>query len=73
MVDISETMQTKMECIKAYKSQFHDPDSNEPETYIATGGFLNNIESRAALLGKRIGCKYAEGFVSQNAVGIKPT
>lgn len=70
IVDISDVIDAKMDAIKAYKSQFHDPNSTEPETYIAKGGFLKNIENRAALLGKRIGCTYAEGFISQNAVGI---
>ena len=60
----------KMEAIKAYKSQFHDPSSNEPITYISTGGFLENVEARSALLGKRIGVAYAEGFICENIPGI---
>ena len=70
IVDVTESMEQKMEAVKCYKSQFHDPESDEPLTYIATQDFLKLIENRAALLGKRIGVKYAEGFTSLNAVGI---
>lgn len=70
IVDITDAYLTKMESVKAYKSQFHDPESDEPITYIATDGFLANIESRAALLGKRIGVRYGEGFICENLPGI---
>lgn len=70
IVDISDTIDVKMEAVKAYKSQFHDPDSDEPITYIATGDFLKKIESRALLLGKRIGVAYGEGFICENIPGI---
>jgi bacillithiol biosynthesis deacetylase BshB1 len=70
IVDISGVFDKKMEAILAYKSQFHDPNSKEPITYIATDGFLNNIEYRDAIMGKRIGTKYAEGFICENVPGI---
>lgn len=70
LVDISEVFEQKMESIKCYKSQFHNPDSNEPTTYIATQNFLEQIRYRDALLGKRIGKEYAEGYVSLNTTGI---
>lgn len=71
LVDISSVFDKKMESIKCYKSQFHDPDSVEPATYIATQDFLEQIKYRDALLGKRIGTKYAEGFVSVNIMGLE--
>jgi bacillithiol biosynthesis deacetylase BshB1 len=70
IVDITDTMDAKMESVKAYKSQFHDPNSNEPMTYIASQGFLDNIVNRASQLGKQIGVRYAEGFVCENVPGI---
>lgn len=70
LVDISGVFEQKMESIKCYKSQFHNPDSNEPTTYIATQNFLEQIRYRDALLGKRIGKEYAEGYVSLNTTGI---
>lgn len=70
LVDISDCFEQKMEAIQCYKSQFHNPSSNEPVTYIATQDFLEQIKYRDALLGKRIGTKYAEGFICENIVGI---
>lgn len=70
IVDISGYMDLKMEAIKCYKSQFHQADSNEPLTYIATSAFLDQIRYRDALLGKKIGTDYAEGYVSLNIPGI---
>lgn len=70
IVDISDCMEQKMEAIKCYGSQFHNNTSQEPETYISKGGFLNNIEHRSSLLGKRIGVEYGEGFISENIPGI---
>ena len=70
IVDITATFEKKMEAIRCYKSQFHDPASGEPVTYIATEGFLNNILYRDALLGKRIGAGYGEAFIAENTPGI---
>ena len=70
MVDITDVFDQKLDAIQAYKSQFHNPDSNEPQTYISSHNFLEQIKSRDALLGKRIGTTYAEGFVCENLPGI---
>lgn len=70
VVDISDVFDRKMQAIQCYKSQFHDPLSNEPMTYIATADFLEQIKSRDALTGKRIGTKYGEGYISENVPGI---
>ncbi len=70
IVDITDCFEQKMAAIQCYKSQFHDPSSGEPITYIATQGFLEQIKYRDALLGKRIGTQYAEGFVCENVPGV---
>jgi bacillithiol biosynthesis deacetylase BshB1 len=70
IVDISDAFEQKMEAIRCYKSQFHDPESNEPVTYIATENFLNQIMYKDALAGKKIGVAYGEGFVTENVPGI---
>ena len=70
VVDITDAHDTKMEAIKCYKSQFHDPNSTEPLTYISKGGFLEAIEARAIQFGKHIGAKYAEGFICENIPGV---
>lgn len=70
IVDVTSAHDIKMDAIKAYKSQFHNPASGEPLTYISADGFLDKIKYRAALLGKRIGVQYGEGFTCENTPGI---
>lgn len=65
VVDISEEMDQKMMSIRAFKSQFHDPDSKEPETYISSPKFLDAVMARNAELGRLVGVKYAEGFTTE--------
>jgi len=71
VVDITEEWDKKMECILAFKSQFYNPESKEPETYISSPGFLDLIKARAIELGNLNGFKYAEGFTMQYAPGVK--
>ncbi len=65
VVDISAHWETKMAAIKAFGSQFHDPNSDEPATYISSPEFFRYIESRAIEFGHRIRSKYGEGFISE--------
>jgi bacillithiol biosynthesis deacetylase BshB1 len=70
IVDISATHEKKMEAVRCYTSQFHNPVSDEPVTYIATPHFLNHIIYRDAIMGKRIGVEYGEAFTCENIPGI---
>ncbi|MCC6186876.1 MAG: bacillithiol biosynthesis deacetylase BshB1 [Chitinophagaceae bacterium] len=70
IVDISVEFEQKMEAILAYSSQFYQANSDEPITYIATQNFIDQIKYRDALLGKKIGKQYGEGFISVNIPGI---
>ncbi len=70
VVDITDTFEQKMESVRCYKSQFHDPTSNEPLTYISTGNFLDLIKYRDALAGKRIGANYGEAYICENVPGV---
>lgn len=71
VVDVSEYWEQKMDAVRAYKSQFFDPDSKEPETFISTPAFMNLIESRGVEMGQPVGFKYAEGFTIEKRMGIK--
>lgn len=72
IVDISESMDTKMRSVKAYSTQFFsDPADDGPVTYISSDSFLTKIQNRAAQLGARIGAAYGEGFISPSNIGIK--
>lgn len=70
IVDVTDCFDQKMEAIFSYKSQFHDPSSKEPMTYIASNDFMDNVKARHSLMGKRIGTTYAEGFICENVPGI---
>ncbi len=70
-VDISDVIEERMESIKAFKSQFYDPGSKEPQTYISRPEFLDMITSRAQEYGHRIQVKYAEGFNTRHPLGVK--
>ena len=70
VVDISAHWETKMKAVKAFKSQFFNPDSHEPETYISKPGFLKMLEARAVEYGHAIGATYGEGFTVRRFPGI---
>lgn len=71
VIDISEFMNKKIEACLAYKTQFYDPNSNEPMTPIATKDFLESLTYRAQNLGRLSGCDYAEGFTSEKMLALK--
>jgi bacillithiol biosynthesis deacetylase BshB1 len=71
IVDISDYWDIKLKAIKAFKTQFFDPQSNEPETYISKPGFLKMIEARAVEFGHAIGTQYGEGFTVKRYPGVK--
>jgi N-acetylglucosamine malate deacetylase 1 len=62
IVDISGTFESKLNSIKAYKSQFYNKKSKEPETFISSKLFIEEIETRAKFFGFKIGVKYGEPF-----------
>jgi bacillithiol biosynthesis deacetylase BshB1 len=64
LVDVSASFATKIAALRAYRSQFFDENSSEPETYISSKGFFDGIEARARVLGRIANVEYAEGFVS---------
>ncbi|MGC4034661.1 MAG: bacillithiol biosynthesis deacetylase BshB1 [Chitinophagaceae bacterium] len=72
LLDISEVFEQKMKSIEAYSTQFHTAQNggDGPQTYISTPDFLDSIVARARMFGKRIGVKYAEGFISEKKIGI---
>lgn len=71
IVDVSAQWELKMASIRAYRSQFYDPGSAEPETFISKPGFLEFIEARAKVLGHRIGVRYGEGFTVVRTPGVR--
>ena len=72
LIDITSVFDQRMEAIKAYTTQFYNPENEDdgPQTYISTPDFLESVVARARMLGKKIGVKYAEGFNSEKRIGI---
>lgn len=72
IVDVTEFWDKKIESIYAYGSQFHNPDWNddEPQTYISSPDFIEQINGRGREFGKSIGAKYGEGFTSRKILGV---
>jgi bacillithiol biosynthesis deacetylase BshB1 len=70
IIDVTDEWELRMEAVQAYKTQFHDPNSTEPQSYLSNPDFLDALSARARLLGKRIGVKYGEGFLSKKNIGI---
>ncbi len=69
--DITPYWEKKLESIKIFKSQFFDPNSKEPISYISTPEFMQFIEARAVEFGHAIGVKYGEGFTKEKQIGIR--
>lgn len=72
IVDVTEFWDKKIESIYAYASQFHNPDYNEdePQTYISSPDFIEQIQGRGREYGKSINAKYGEGFTSRKILGV---
>jgi len=64
LVDVSTSFATKIAALRAYRSQFHDENSREPETYVSSKGFFDGIEARSRALGRIANVEYAEGFIA---------
>lgn len=70
VVDITSSMDSKMEAILAYRSQFYNPESNEVDTPISSKEFLDYLMGRAREMGRYIGVEFGEGFTMDRPVGV---
>lgn len=66
--DISDYFDLKMEAILAFSSQFYNPNSKEPETFISRPEFLNYLKARAEFYGFQIGKQYGEPFFCEEKI-----
>ncbi len=71
IVDISDFLEEKMDAIKAHKSQFYNPDSEELETRLTDKNFLDELENRSKYFGSLIGVKAGEPFFVREALNIE--
>jgi len=70
IVDISDTFEIKMKAINSYKTQFYNPKSKEPETFISHPNFIKYIEARAVFYGFSIGKNYGEPFYTEEPLDL---
>jgi bacillithiol biosynthesis deacetylase BshB1 len=70
IVDISEHVEDKLRSILAHRSQFYDPNSEEPVTRISEKGFLQQLESRWRYAGSLIGVSAGEAYYVREALNV---
>lgn len=69
-VDISDQFGQKMEALKAFRSQFVEPELPSGYKYLGTSDYLNQIEAYNRTVGARIGTVYAEGYASDRPISL---
>ena len=70
IVDISDHIEDKMRAIRAHRSQFYDPDSQDPVTRISEKNFLEQLEHRWRYVGSLIGVAAGEAFYVREALNV---
>ena len=65
VVDVSDVFEQKLEAIRAYRSQFHNPDYSGEPTYISSEAYFDLIRARARVYGDLIGVTFGEAFWSE--------
>jgi len=70
VVDVTAFVDKKMEAIQAFKSQFYDPNSNEPESPISVKNFFDVLRGKMSVYGRDAGYDYAEGFTVSRSMGV---
>ncbi len=70
VVDITPHWEAKQRALACFASQFHDPDSAEPQSPIANPDFLPFLEGRHRQMGRLIGVTYAEGYTTMRPPGV---
>jgi len=70
VVDVTGFLEKKMESIHAYKSQFYDANSKEPETPISSKNTLDSLSYRNRNLGRLIGTEAGEGFTVERYAAV---
>lgn len=66
----SDDVDRKMRAVRAYNSQFFNPDSTEPETRISAPTFLEECDARMRFAGSLIGVEYGEPFLSMGPLRV---
>ncbi len=65
VVDVTPYIELRRSAMRAFESQFHTPESTEPQTILSQRDFLDMVEARARQHGALIGVEFGEGFLSR--------
>ncbi|MEM9546847.1 MAG: bacillithiol biosynthesis deacetylase BshB1 [Bacteroidota bacterium] len=71
VVDISEHIEKKFECILAFSSQFSKGGNDGPQTPISGKDFMDFMKAKNRAYARQIGVEYAEGFTVDRDLGIR--
>lgn len=71
VVDITEFVDRKIEAVKAYSTQFYNPESSEPITPISGEEFIEFLKGRMRDFGRDIMADFAEGFTVERTMGVQ--
>jgi N-acetylglucosamine malate deacetylase 1 len=69
IIDISETIDKKIQALQCYQSQFIKQDHSIDTPLV--NGYIEAVEARERLFGKEIGVEYGEGFLTRRPLKIK--
>lgn len=70
IVDITPVYEKRMQAVRAFRSQFFDPESNERSTVLSTPDFMDMVRTRIEYYGDRIGRKYGEPYFSPAPIAV---
>ena len=70
VVDITGYEEQKLLAIKCFKSQFYDPNSDEPNTPISRKDYLDFVKEKMKKHGGQINTAYGEGFNKERYLGV---
>ena len=70
VVDITGFTDKKIKAILAYRSQFYDANSTEPESPITSKNFFESLNYRSQDLGRLVGVDHAEGFTVERYLAV---
>jgi bacillithiol biosynthesis deacetylase BshB1 len=70
IVDVTGFIDLKVKSCLAYKTQFFNPNSQEPSTAISSANFLESITYRSRDWGRIIGTEAGEAFLMERTPGV---
>lgn len=71
VMDITPYWEKKMEAVRAFRSQFFDPNNPTANTYISSPEFMKFLEARGREVGHLISVEFGEGFTKERNIGVK--